>query len=181
MTSIENGVFNSKDLDTNIQHVTLRDIDKNSLDDLHRLFTENGQFFGQGGIIADDLYDRIEEEFSTYKPEGIRRMGIWQNDRLVGYASLIQEDTDVAEVELAYAISKDHVRKGIAFAAVNTLTDFAIENGNDVIAEVEHRNQASSRLLKKAGFDREMRNHSGRAVYKKLSHSVDNLMRRLDF
>ncbi len=163
------------------KNIELRDIDASNLPALKELFANNQDFFGEGGIIADGLYDRIEDEISSDQPEGIRRMGIWLADRMVGYVGLIQEDMDANEIEVSYALDKEFTKRGIARTAIQAITDRETENGNQMVAEVEMRNHKSMRLLEGLGYERQRRMHDGRLVFKKEATDIESLMRRLEF
>ncbi len=163
------------------KNIELRNINASHLPALKELFSKNQDFFGKGGIIADDLYDRIEDEISSNQPDGIRRMGIWLADRMIGYVGLIQEDMNANEIEVSYALDKEFTKRGIARAAIQTVTDHETDDGNQVIAEVEARNHKSMQLLEDLGYKRQQRMRDGRFVFKKDATDVESLMHRLEF
>lgn len=165
-------------LNTGIPGLVLSELSAEDLSDIKNLFDKNYSHFAKGGMILG--FERLDDEAKNGSPEGVRRLAIRLNNVLVGYAGVIQEDMNVNEVEISYANDVDHTRMGIALATVNALTDYEIEQGNDVVAEVEEYNHASMRLLEGAGFSKEKRRRHGRTVFKAMSYNTDNLLRHLN-
>lgn len=174
------GLHEAQTLETSLSDVTVRDINAANLPTLKKMFEDNAQHFGQGGIFASGLYDMIESETTTDEPSPNHRMGIWKNDTLVGFVSVVpsEEPRHAQEVEVAYGIDPAYARKGITQAAVDAVVQRERNQGNTVIAEVERYNHASIKLLGKIGF--ELTHLSdGRKVYTNEVLTVEEIMRRL--
>jgi RimJ/RimL family protein N-acetyltransferase len=169
-------------LRTALPDITVRDLDTTTLPDLKKLFDENDSYFAKGGLFASELYKRIEKELTDTKPVDIRRMGVWQNDTLVGYIGINPSDEPQSdhEVEIAYAIDQDHAKQGVASAAIEAVTERENDKGNTVIAEVEHYNYSSKRLLGKLGFESSDRNNiERREVFVRGTLTIEEMLHRL--
>jgi RimJ/RimL family protein N-acetyltransferase len=176
------GQTKTKELKTALPDITLRDIDASTLPKLKHLFESNAQFIARGGIVPDAVYEMTEQEVLGQNPNLHRRLGIWKDDQLVGYAGIVPSETPRSEkeVEVSYVVDPTYSRQGIARAAVEAITETENDKGNSVIAEVEQSNHASIRLLGKLGF--EQSGHSdGRNVYVHKEMTEQEMMRRLGF
>lgn len=124
----------------------------------------------KGGLIPDALVEMTQRDVADSTTD-IKRMGIFKDNDLVGYISVNPYDKEDG-VEVAYAVDKDQVRKGISLAALKAVTVYENELGNDVYAEVERHNPASMKLLDKAGYDRDRFDHvDSREIFVSQSHT----------
>jgi RimJ/RimL family protein N-acetyltransferase len=79
------------------------------------------------------------------------RLGIWHENNLVGGINL-RPDAE-ATAEIGYWLGEIHTGKGYMHHAVAALTDYAFANGfEEVYASVHRDNNASARVLLKAGY-----------------------------
>lgn len=176
---IETNILHTEQPDTVVRQFNVEDLPA-----AKELMESNLKFFGEGGIIADGVYSMIESE-TLRGNSANRRMGIWKDGVLVGYIGTNPTTGAIDnEVEVAYAIDKNHAGQGIASAALEAVAGHENEGGKTVVAEVEGRNFKSMRLLGKLGFEQSMRrNPDGRIVF--IRYSNDNemteqeMMRRL--
>lgn len=168
-------------LSTEIPGTTVRVLTPEDLPAVKELMDSNFKHFANGGIMSDGLYSMISRELASGNSQN-QRMGIWQNDTLVGYIGTnpVEDDPYGKEVEVAYAIDEKHSGKGLASAAIEVVAQLENDKGKDVVAEVEGRNIRSKRLLGKLGFEHTMRRNSdGREVFVRHAMSPEEMMRNL--
>lgn len=135
-------------LPTDKGDVTVRTLTQKDLPSLDEFFASNDEHLARGGLMGDALFESVVQELD--KPTGGSRMGVFVSDRLVGYIGVTPHHKGGREV--SYGIDKAFSRKGIALSALKAVTEYEHAQGNSVIAEVEHSNSASMKLLEKAGF-----------------------------
>ncbi len=165
-------------LDTEQPDVSVRSITHDDLSEVQDFFDRNEERFAKGGLIASALFDKVLNNLASTDTQNLR-MGIFDHDKLVGYVGVTDYD-DKGRREVSYGIDGAAARKGMALAALNAVTKYENDNGHDVIAEVEHSNVASMKLLEKANFvPSRKRSEDGRAVYEKLSMDEKSLMQHL--
>lgn len=154
MTSSEMlGSTKRSPMQTEMPDVSVVQLTEQDLAEVKELFVKNIEHTA-GEINSDEfLYEQIIKDISDNESKN-RRLGIRFKDKLVGYISLVPSEIsfDPDDVEVAYFIDKDHVGKGIARAAVGAVVKYEDDQGHNVIATVNPRNQASLNLLKKLGF-----------------------------
>lgn len=78
------------------------------------------------------------------------RMGIWNSDSFVGSVSLTPLSDGTAEID--YWLDVRYTGRGYATLATKALAQYGIERYQQVYANVEEGNEASSKVLKRVGF-----------------------------
>jgi len=154
-------------IETRLPGVTIQDIDQDHLPDLQKMLSDNELFFAQGGMVAESLYKMIKTELLADEASPTRRLGVWQDDKLIGMMSVSPyKNGSEDEVEISGGGDKAFARQGIAFAAAEAIIEDENNKGKDVVAEVESYNVASVRLLGKLGFQATHRHSSdGRNIF----------------
>jgi len=167
------------ELPTDSDDILLRQFTTEDLQDAKNLFETNKDDFVRGGVWS--AYDVLEKNLNdpAHDQNAVKQLGIWQGNELVGFITSAKEDESIDEVEIGYGVDAGKTKKGIASTALRALTKYEIGQGNDVIAEVDYSNKASEHVLEKAGYQLEMNGRNGRMLYRKLSMTEENLMRRL--
>lgn len=95
------------------------------------------------------------------------RMGIWDNSKLVGSINLIPSE-DRIRAEIGYYLGANSTGKGYATLATVALTNYAFGNGfEEVFAKVEFDNDASVKVLKKAGYTEITKERSEKRIFSK--------------
>jgi RimJ/RimL family protein N-acetyltransferase/mannose-6-phosphate isomerase-like protein (cupin superfamily) len=89
------------------------------------------------------------------------RLGIWDKDTFVGSANLTPDEYGA---EIGYWLDSRHTHKGYATLATRALAHYAAGRYPHVHAEVTEGNEASVRVLERAGF-RQMAAEAGRLVF----------------
>lgn len=103
---------------------------------------------------ADDARDYINAMLNSYK-NSVFAFAVVYNGEVAGSVGVFrQSNIHCKTAELGYYIGEPYQNKGIATAAVKLACGFVFEN-SDIIriyAEPFSRNEASCRVLEKAGF-----------------------------
>lgn len=157
---------------------TMRDLSKNDFEEFRLLCERNEEHFTNGGMT--NIARQLKHDLEYGVPMSSRRLGVWINDTLVGFA-MIQEEIDREScVSIDYVIDSSHTRRGITRAAVSAITKYENDRGNDVIAEVETSNSPSMRLLESLGFEEEKyASRDMRISFIHYTDTVESYMRRL--
>ncbi len=170
-------------LPTELPDVIVRDLDEQALPDLKKMFEENLRFFAKGGIPTDEFfYEYIEKDVQARESIPRRRMGIWKNNALVGYVSLVSSEnpSDANEVEVSFVVDPAYERQGIAHAAVQAVVDRENDAGHNVVAEANLGNHASQSLLNKLQFEYAGGNRmDSKQKFVRNAMTIDEMMRRL--
>lgn len=79
------------------------------------------------------------------------------HQKTVGHIELIMDDEVARIAEIGYMIDPDHQSNGLATAAVRLVVEYGFDelNLHKVTAEVDEDNEASKRVLEKAGFSKD--------------------------
>jgi len=101
---------------------------------------------------TSEKYPNLESVLESIKnpsnPNKLR-FGIWHNEKYVGSINLTPEGD---KAEIGYYIGSKFINKGYATLATIALTDYALRTFDQLYAKVEFENNASARVLEKAGF-----------------------------
>jgi GNAT superfamily N-acetyltransferase len=186
--SIETNTYiDPSELTTKLPGVLVRDISPESLPDLKKLFEENFEHFSKGGVPTDYmLYEAVEKEVNSGQKGVYRIMGIWKGNEMAGFVDL-EPVKDIAaneyvnpQVEVSFGVSPKYARQGIAKAAVEAVVQREIDNGNDVIARVNLKNNSSANLLARLEFDMDHIDlHDARRVFARKALTDEEMFRRI--
>lgn len=125
------------------KHVSVRGLQGSAQKDLLRLKNENNPHF------RDWLVERVSS------PQRAERFsyGIYYRDNLVGEVSL--REFTYFTCQIAYWLHEPFWGLGITTTAVRLVSDHALENLNvlEVVAYVHVSNEASVKVLQKAGYE----------------------------
>ena len=131
----------------------LREINVDEWDNYYNHVTEADEIFVQyGREPTEDLLEFIKHP----TPDVIYHSIILKDtDEMVGYIGIPEYNSSIE-----YYIFPEHRRKGYAYEALTAFVDAYLDglitpnNKGNVTAEVVYENEASDRLLEKAGFVR---------------------------
>lgn len=84
------------------------------------------------------------------------RLGIWDTDDFVGSINLIPEED---KAEIGYWIDRRFTGCGYATIAIRALSNFAAKRFSNIYTEVKVDNEASAKVLERAGFNKTSENH----------------------
>ncbi|MBI5803158.1 GNAT family N-acetyltransferase [Candidatus Pacearchaeota archaeon] len=133
------------------------------------LIDRNRTHLSQDGDITAAKYQTIEDFMnSIIKPKDKfrLRMGIWNEETLVGSINITPKGDKRAEV--GYWLGKEYTGKGYMTTSLSALTDYALSDGFDeVFAEVITENESSIRVLVRAGYSETTKKDSGKRVFSK--------------
>ncbi|NTU46375.1 GNAT family N-acetyltransferase [Candidatus Roizmanbacteria bacterium] len=143
--------------------ISLRQLTPNDAQKLFDLIDSNREHLSQFGENTAEKYPTTESvEKSILQPINPRRLrfGIWNNGNIIGSINITPLETQY-RAEIGYYVGEEFTGKGYTTRAVEMLTQFGFEElrFRTIIAEVRSDNNASARVLEKAGYVKE-RQHS---------------------
>lgn len=136
--------------------VTLKKVPNAHLEQYYNLLKDPSLSINTGTIPYPITREWAEErlaERNREEEEGIRKdRGLYDGDTLVGIAGWFLNERD--EMEIGYAVHKDHRGKGLATIAARLVIEMIREGGFDgpIYAQYFKDNVASGRVLEKVGF-----------------------------
>ncbi|HTE57262.1 MAG TPA: GNAT family N-acetyltransferase [Verrucomicrobiae bacterium] len=129
--------------------------------DAVRASQEHLHEFGNETLLAyPDLDAVAQARLNPANPEKLR-MGIWDGDTFVGSANLTPQG-NVAEI--GYWLDARHTGQGYATLAAKAITAYALRSYPTVTAETMDGNNASAKVLARAGF-RKIAEEAGRLFF----------------
>ena len=159
-------------LQTALPDVTVTDLQIPDLPKVKTLLDKNRDFFKEGGLDAPLLYTMTERELKGEDKRPGRRMGIWLPDDLIGFVGVVPYGPPHKQ-EIVIGIDEHYTGKNIAGAVIKVVADQELENGNDVVGEVETDNNRGGQMVKKLGCDDAWYDRGqGRRVYMKRSRNT---------
>jgi len=134
------------------------------------LYTDNGLLLRQYSTPEDDtaylelenanrdhiaefgnkIYETLEDVRKARLNPELLRLGIWEEDNLIGEVCIASKDGK--EAEMGVLLAKDSTGHGYATSALLEATNYAQENYERVFAEVAPDNERSISLLQRAGY-----------------------------
>jgi RimJ/RimL family protein N-acetyltransferase len=112
----------------------------------------NRDYLSQFGDVTGAKYPDLKSvEDSITNPDNPDklRFGIWDGDEFVGSINLTPQGDGS---ELGYWLDSRRTGNGYATVATRALAGFAVENYENVHADVQYGNEASARVLRRVGF-----------------------------
>lgn len=145
-------------IQTSNPEIKLRKFSLEDSDKIFNLINENREHLSK--IYSSGNKDNTSDKYLTLESvlESIKnpsnpgklRFGIWDNEELVGSINLTPCGN---QAEIGYYVGSKFINKGYATLATIALTDYSLnKNFNKLYAKVEFGNNASAKVLKKAGF-----------------------------
>jgi len=119
--------------------------------------------FGDNTAEKYPTLESVEESIANPSNPDKLRMGIWDDETFVGSINLTPSD-DGSDAELGYWLDGRHTGKGYATVAAKALAGYAKNKFPKVHAEVVDGNEASSRVLERAGFKQTAR-EAGKLIF----------------
>lgn len=123
------------------------------------LINEDRANFKYGEEVAPNKYQTIEDVIESIlhpdpRKPGRLRFGIWDGEKMVGSINLTPGENDPSCAEVGYWVGGKYIGHGYATSAVELLSKHALENWGyeRLIARVNIKNEASIRVLQKAGY-----------------------------
>lgn len=136
---------NPEILETRDQHTHLVETNFNDPEILE-LVQKNAVAIREGSININDISGLIaRKEGFAYK---VLRDD--EQDKAVGAVYAVRKGMDTGSIQIAYFIDSQFEGKGIMSAAVASATE-RLQTGYDVMAEVDHDNERSKKLLRGLG------------------------------
>jgi [ribosomal protein S5]-alanine N-acetyltransferase len=144
--------------------ITLRKIEKNDLDDLYSIYSNENLFkYNRPGkakknkSTVENMISHFQRDFSKKKEIFL---GICRNDdlkRIIGVAEIFDFDTKVNMVTIGYTLNEDYWGHGFATKTVGALRDYLINTIgiNRIQAFVMPINIKSKNVLERNGFIKE--------------------------
>lgn len=136
--------------------VTLRPLTEADAEPYFQLIDYDRDHLSQFGDATAEKYHTVDDVLNSLTdPENPfkLRFGVWDNETMVGSINLTPLEDKRAEI--GYWVGKQFIGNGYAPDALNTLSKFAFTDlGYDELeAEAVRENNASQRVLEKAGFE----------------------------
>jgi len=115
----------------------------------------------EAGLTTGEARERIRERRADDRDGAL--CAIRAEGEPLGWAGVTMTDDRARVAEVAYYVLPSGQGKGYATDAVRTLVRFAFEtlNANSAVARIRADNEASRRVVEKAGFTREGRRREG--------------------
>ncbi len=123
-----------------------------------------------GNTIAEAYPTQRQVDMSLVFPGDPNRlrMGIWSTGTLVGGIDLYPPEEALNSAEIGYWLDSRHTGKGYATLAAKAMADHGLEHYPSVHAEVMKGNDASTRVLERAGFQQASED-TDTVIYKRYS------------
>lgn len=113
---------------------------------------ENPDYASQfGNTLVTNLGTEEKAAAARQKAGDAIRMGIWQDDVLVGLISATPKRAN-QEAEIGYFVRESASGNGIAKLALRSLAGYVRPRFGRVYADVHPKNQASAKVLQGSGF-----------------------------
>jgi ribosomal-protein-alanine N-acetyltransferase len=150
-----------------------RPLTPGDVDEMHRLWIEPGvrkYLWDDREISGEEAKEVVEESVSIYQEQGFGLWGISfrETATLIGFCGYWFFH-DPPELQLLYGIAPDHWGKGLATEAAQTMIRYGFErlSFNQITASTDAPNQASVRVMEKAGmrFDKRIEKNGLDTIY----------------
>lgn len=135
------------------KRLLLRPFRESDLDDLYEFLAqlEHDEFEGYPGITRENCAEHLKYRLD---PEAFLAVVLPGTGKVIGNVYRGKQDFDAREV--GYIINRDYRRRGYALEALAAVVGDVFRRGaHRVYAECDPRNEASWRLLERAGLKRE--------------------------
>lgn len=135
------------------ERLVLRPFRETDYDDLYEFLSQlrDDEFEGYPGITYENGREQLQARLGS---DEFYAVELKESAKVIGNVYCGNRDYDAKEV--GYIINKHYQRRGYACEALRAVVDRAFRSGaHRVYAECDPRNEASWRLLERAGFRRE--------------------------
>jgi RimJ/RimL family protein N-acetyltransferase len=110
----------------------------------------------------------VEDSLTSPSNPNKLRMGIWDGDTFVGTVNATPDDEGA---EIGYWLDARQTGKGYATLATKALSNYVAQRYSRVYAEVVEGNEASARVLERAGF-RRTATEAGKLIFELLKQEA---------
>jgi RimJ/RimL family protein N-acetyltransferase len=133
-------------------NIELRPLSVNDAEAYFRFMDENRAFFANFNNTPADKYPDVESVRVALSDPVKLRWGLYQDGELVGTINLKPWKTEERVGEIGYLVAENKSGQGIATKAVRDVIELNKDRYESFIATVDPLNEASVRVLQKAGF-----------------------------
>ncbi len=168
-------------LSTEKESVTLRRLDIEDATAYFKTIDNGREHLGRFGEIISEKYPNlqsVEESILVPDPPDKWRLGIWDDETLVGSINLTPRPR--GEAEIGYWVGAEYVGHGYATTATRALTQFARDKFSNLKAKVRQDNVASKKTLIRSGFVTFSRVHADQGVFELLRFDHTEATNALD-
>lgn len=158
---------------TEVEGVVLRELTEADAEVYHEAYAHSRSDIALFDSEADAKHTSVGVTRETLSRGDKLRLGIWDGETFAGSINLRSEGS---EAEIGYWLDSRHTGNGYATIAAKALTTYAREYGEHsiVFAEVADGNDASSRVLERAGFRRSVR-EAGQIIFEAMTEDDTDL------
>jgi len=154
---------------TEAEGVVLRELTEADAEVYHEAYDHSRSDIALFDTKADTKHTDVDVTRETLIGDDKLRLGIWSGDTFAGSINL-RSDGD--EAEIGYWLDSRYTGNGYATLATKALTTYAREHRgySRIFAEVVEGNEASNRVLERAGYCRTAR-EAGRVIFEAMDEN----------